>query len=151
MNIKDAFSAIYEGWFNIYEAQFAEIYNTLYDDWGYVMFGLDFIFIPLVLLILFYFVWKNPYGKFWHWLGWLFIITVIVAGTTWGIANKEIFASSNPVLIELMADPESGYAQFALSLPLKYAFINGLLTLVLGFLFSLALKQFSKIQIHLPF
>ena len=107
--------------------------------------------IPLVLLILFYFVWKNPYGKFWHWLGWLFIITVIVAGTTWGIANKEIFASSNPVLIELMADPESGYAQFALSLPLKYAFINGLLTLVLGFLFSLALKQFSKIQIHLPF
>lgn len=151
MNIKDGFAAIYEIWFQIYELDFAKIFDILYEDWGYLMLGLDFILIPLILMSLFYFVWKYPYGKFWHWLVWLIITTVIVAGTTYGITNNEIYASSNPDLIALLADPESGYDQFAQALPLKYALVNALLGFLIGFLYSLGLKQFSKIQIHLPF
>ena len=149
--MKDNFSTIYETWFQLYNSQFDSIFNTLFYDGGYIMFGLSFILIPLVLWLLFYYVWKYPYGKVWHWLVWLLITFVIVAGLTFGIANNEIFVSDNQALINALADPESGYEQFAKTLPLKYALFNGILTIGIGFIYSLILKQFSKIQIHLPF
>jgi len=34
---------------------------------------------------------------------------------------------------------------------MKYALSNSLLALVIGFIYSLIMKQFSKIQLHLPF
>jgi len=149
--MKDNFSTIYETWFQLYNSQFDSIFNTLFYDGGYIMFGLSFILIPLVLWLLFYYVWKYPYGKVWHWLVWLLITFVIVAGLTFGIANNEIFVSDNQALINALAEPESGYEQFAKTLPLKYALFNGILTIGIGFIYSLILKQFSKIQIHLPF
>lgn len=149
--MKDIFAPIYESWFHLYEAKFSLIFDTLYDYGGYIKLGLSFVLIPLVLLLLFYYVWKYPYGKFWHWFVWLLIIILIVAGASWGIANNEIFASNNQALIDALADPESGYGEFAKTLPLKYTLANSILTLGISFIYSLILKQFSKIQIHLPF
>ena len=149
--MKDIFAPIYEMWFQLYDGRYSLIFNTLYDDGGYVMFGLTFVLTPLFLWSLFYYAWKNPYGKFWQWLVWLLITFLIVAGSTWGIANNKIFVSDNQPLIDALADPESGYEQFAKTLPLKYALANGILTIGIGFIYSLILKQFSKIQIHLPF
>ena len=148
--MKDIFATIYETWFQLYDSQFSLIFDTLYNA-GYIMFGLSFILIPLILWLLFYYVWNYPYGKLWHWLVWLIITFLIVAGSTFGIANNEIFVSVNQALIDALADPESGYEQFAKTLPLKYALFNGILTNGVGIIYSLVLKQFSKIQIHLPF
>lgn len=149
--MKDIFATIYETWFQLWDPHFKLIFGTLFNDGGYIMFGLSFILIPLFLWLLFYYVWNYPYGKFWHWLVWLLITVLIVASSTFGIANNEIFASNYQPLINALAASQSGYAQFAETLPLKYALINGLLTIVVGFIYSLILKQFSKIQIHLPF
>ncbi len=149
--MKDIFATIYETWFQLYEAKFSLIFDTLYDYGGYIKLGLSFILIPLILWLLFYYVWKYPYGKFWHWLVWLALIILAVAGTSWGIANNEIFASNNQALIDALADPQTGYEEFAKTLPLKYSIANSILTLGISFIYSLILKQFSKIQIHLPF
>jgi hypothetical protein len=149
--MKDVFAPIYETWFQLYDVKFRLIFDTLYNDDGYIMFGLLFILIPLVLWLLFYFAWKCPYGKFWHWLVWLIVIFLLVAGSTYGIANNEIFASDNQALIDAINDPDTGYYTFAKTLPLKYALINGILATGVGLIFSLFYKQFSKIQMHLPF
>lgn len=149
--MKDIFATIYETWFQLYDSQFSLIFGTLFNDGGYIMFGLSFILIPLFLWLLFYYVWKYPYGKFWHWAVWSIIVFLIVAGSTFSIANNEIFASNNQALNDALADLDSGYYTFAKTLPLKYALFNGILTICIGIFYSLIFKQFSKIQIHLPF
>ncbi len=149
--MRDIFAALYETVFGIYDSQFSLIFNTLYDDGGYVKLGLTLFLAPLFLWSLFYYAWKNPYGKFLHWFVWLVISFLIVGGVTWGIANNEIFVSNNQALIDAIDDPNSGYKQFAQTLPLNYTWVNGALTLILGFVYSIILKRWSKIQIHLPF
>jgi hypothetical protein len=145
------FSTIYETWFQLYNPNFRLIFDTLYDYNGYVMFGLLFTIIPLFTWLTFYYLWKYPYGKFWHWLSWLMITLVIVGGSTFSLANNAIFASDNPSLNGELSVQTSGYEQFAMTLPLTYALINILLTIILSIFYSLIFKQFSKIQIHLPF
>ena len=149
--MKDFFATVYETWFQLYDSQFPLIFDTLFDASGYNKFGFLFILIPLFLWLLFYYAWKYPYGKLWHWLVWLIITVIVVSASTFSLASVAIFASENPSLIDAIADSESGYEDFANSLPLKYAFINAVLTIGIGFIYSLILKQFSKIQIHLPF
>lgn len=148
--MKDLFAPIYETWFGLYNQNYDLIFTTLYNDGGYVKFGLIFTLIPLILWLLFYYVWKYPYGRIWHWLVWLLITFIIVFGLTWGLANSEIFASSNQGLIDALADPTSGYEVYGSSLPIKYALINGSLSIIVSIIYSLIMKQFSKIQIHLP-
>jgi RsiW-degrading membrane proteinase PrsW (M82 family) len=113
--------------------------------------GVAFIFVPLILFLGFYYLWKYPYGKFWHWLVWLIVTTILVTGVSWGIVQNQIFMSNNPDLINALSNADSGYKAYADTLLLKYAIYNGILGLVMGFLWSLILKQFSKHQIHLPF
>jgi len=149
--MKDIFAPIYETWFGLYNQTYDLIFTTLYNDGGYIKFGLTFVLIPLICWLLFYYAWRYPYGRVWHWLVWLIFVTLIVLGVTWGIANSEILASTNQDLIDALADNESGYEVYANSLPLKYAFINAGLTVIISFIYSLIMKQFSKIQIHLPF
>jgi len=149
--MKDIFAPIYESLFGLYDSKYSLIFDALYNDGGYILFGLTFILIPFVLWGVFYYLWKYPYGKFWHWLLWLVLSAIIVSMVTWGLANSEIFASKNQILIDALADAESGYEQFAKNLPMKYAIYNGILSIVIGFVYSIIMKQFSKIQIHLPF
>lgn len=149
--MNDLFATIYEALFGLYDSQFSLIFDTLYHYGGYNLLGLTFILVPLIMFAAFYLLWKYPYGKFWHWFLWLVIAFLITGGISWGISNNEIFLSDNQELIDALADPESGYDEFAKTLPLKYALFNGLLCIAFGFVYSLILKQFSKIQIHLPF
>jgi hypothetical protein len=149
--MNDIFAPIYETLFGLYDPKFDLIFSTLYNGGGYIKIGLIFILIPLIMWALFYFAWRNPYGKYWYWLLWLLFSCIVVFGVTWGVANTEIFASNNQNLIDALADPNTGYEQYASSLPIKYAMINTGLAIIIGFIFSLILKQFSKIQMHLPF
>jgi hypothetical protein len=145
------FGSIYDGIFNIYHESYHQIFQHLYDNGGYTRMGLTFLLIPLAGLIMFYFLWKYPYSKLWHWLIWTAVIVLIVLGVTNGIANAEIFGSDNQTLNDLLADLDTGYAAYAESLPMKYALANSLLALILSCIYSLLMKQFSKIHVHLPF
>jgi hypothetical protein len=136
--------------FGIFNNLYFLIFQHLYDNGGYVKLGLSFILIPLVCWLLFYYLWKYPYGKLWHWLVWMAVTVLIVFGATYGIANTEILGSDNQALNEAIADASTGYGEYAATLPLKYALANSLLALIIGFIYSLIMKQFSKIQLHLP-
>jgi len=149
--ITDVFSGIYETIFGIRDDKFSLIFSTLYNEWGYIKLGLTFLFIPLLSWFLFYYVWRYPYGKLWHWALWFLISGIVVFGCTWSLANTIILASNNQQLIDALNDPQSGYKQYASDLPLIYAMINTSLALVLGFICSLIFKRLSKVQMHLPF
>lgn len=149
--MNDFFATIYENYLNIYNSDFDVIFQTLFDSSSYLSFGLIFIIVPLVFFFFFYFIWKYPYGKLLHWFIALLITFLVVALSTVGVANNEIFSSNNPELINLINNHETGYDQYAKALPLKYALWNSIFGAILGFIYSLILKQFSKIQIHLPF
>ena len=145
------FATIYETIFGLYDSQFSRIFDTLYDNGGYNLLGITFIFIPLIMFAGFYFLWRYPYGKIWHWFLWLIIAFLITSSISWGISNNEIFLSDNQALIDALSDPETRYEEYANTLTIKHAFFNGLLSIASGFIWSLLLKPFSKIQIHLPF
>jgi len=81
----------------------------------------------------------------------LVVTVILVFGTTWGIAKSEILASSNQDLIDAISDPETGYEAYAQTLPMRYATINSVLSVVISIVYSFIMKQFSKIQAHLPF
>lgn len=149
--MKEFFVTIYETVFGIFDGKYSLIFSTLYDYNGYIKLGLLFILIPLLFWIIFYFAWNYPYGKFWHWALWLVVSVIVVFICSWSLINTEIFASNNQQLTDAINDPASGYSQYASGLPLVYSLINTGLALILGFIYSLFLKQFSKIQMHLPF
>jgi len=149
--MNELFSAFYDSLFGIWNQNYPLIFSTLFDNGGYISLGLLFILVPLFLWLLFYYAWRYPYARFWHWLLWLLITGLIVYICTWGLAHSEIFSSGNQALTEALNDPQSGYREYASRLPVKYACVNAGSALVLGFFYSLILKQFSKIQMHLPF
>jgi len=149
--MNEFFGTIYDSLFGIFDNLYFLVFQHLYENGGYVKLGLSFILIPLVCWILFYYLWKYPYGKIWHWMVWMAVAVLIVFGASYGIANTEIFGSDNPALNEAIADAGTGYENYASTLPVKYALANSLLALIIGFIYSLIMKQFSKIQIHLPF
>ncbi len=149
--MNEFFGTLYDTVIGIFDNKYFLIFQHLYENGGYVKFGLSFILIPLLCWVLFYYLWKYPYGKLWHWLIWLVFTVLIVLGATYGIANTEIFGSDNQALNEAIADASTGYAGYAASLPIKYAMANSLLALIISIIYSLIMKQFSKVQIHLPF
>ena len=149
--MKEFFAAMYESLFGVYHASYPEIFTTLYDFGGYVKLGLLFIGLPLLFWFLFYYLWRYPYGRVWHWLLWLLVSAVTVLVVTWLVADKAIFESGNQALADALGDPESGYKAYASGLPIRYALINSGLSVGVGFVMSLIMKQFSKIQMHLPF
>lgn len=150
--MNEIFAALYENkWFGIYNQDYPLIFDSFFDNGGYIKLAMSFILIPLICWLLFYYLWKYPYGRIWHWFVWLLVTIVVVSGVSYGIANAEIFASNNQALNDAIADASTGYENYAATLPLKYALFNGILLLFVGFFYSLVMKQFSKIQIHLPF
>ena len=149
--MKEVFAAFYDSLFGIWNQNYPLIFSTLFDYGGYIKLGLLYILVPLVLWILFYFAWQYPYGRFWHWGLWLVVTGLTVFFCTWGLAHAEIFASDNQALNDALNDPESGYKAYVSGLPVTYALVNTLSAVILGFIYSLILKQFSKIQMHLPF
>ncbi len=149
--MNELFGTLYDTVFGIFDNKFFLIFQHLYENGGYIKLGLTFVLIPLVCWILFYYLWKYPYGKLWHWIIWLVVTVLIVLGVTYGIADAAIFGSDNQALNEALADAETGYENYASALPFRYAMANSLLAAILSFIYSLIMKQFSKVQIHLPF
>jgi len=66
-----------------------------------------------------------------------------------GIANAEIFGSDNQTLNDLLADTNTGY-RICRIMPSEICPYNSLLALILSCIYSLLMKQFSKIHVHLP-
>lgn len=149
--MKEIFATIYEVWLGLFNQDFDLIFSNLFDNGGYIKMGLSFVLVPLVCFLLFYYLWKYPYGKLWHWLLWLGIIFIIVFGVTYSIASGEIFSSNNQALNDAIADSSTGYQNYGSSLPFKYALWNGMFSIIMGVIYSFFMKRFSKIQIHLPF
>jgi hypothetical protein len=147
----ELFASFYDTLFGIWNQNFPLIFSTLFDYGGYLKLGMLFLLLPLFWWLMFYFAWRYPYGRFWHWFLWLVISALAVFACSYGLAHAEIFASENQALADALNDPESGYQAFASGLPVRYAWANTLSAVVLGFVYSLIMKQFSKIQMHLPF
>ena len=134
--MNSGFATLYENFLGIFDQRFKIIFFTLFDEGSYTYIGLCFIVPAFILLLLFYYFWSYPYSKLWHWILCHLIILLVTFGLTWSLSNQFIFNSNNQQLIDLLSNPQSGYEEYAL---------------ILGFLFSLIMKQFSKAQIHLPF
>lgn len=148
--MKNFFSMVYESWIGLYNSNFDLIFTNLFEHGGYITLGFTFILIPIILWSIFYFLWKYPYGKLWHWFLWLIVSAIIVSIISYSIANTEIFASGNQALNDAIADETTGYKNYASSLPLSYALYNGLFAIIIGIICSFLMKQISKVQIHLP-
>jgi len=148
------FAPLYEaienslGWYN---EEFSLIFNHLYENGGYDKFGFTMVLVPMVIVALFYFALKYPYVKKWHWGLMILTSSIVVFGFTMNFANIEILSPQNDELMEALSDQESGFQNFAETLPIKYSMLNAVLSLVVGFLASLVAKLFSKCQMHLPF
>ena len=72
------FYEFFEKAFGIFENHFSMVFQTLFDKGGYNEMGLILLIIPLVFLLLVYFICKYPYGTIWHWLLSFRIIAITV-------------------------------------------------------------------------
>lgn len=145
------FTAIYENL--IFNNNYDVIFFCLKDMKSYTKFGLIFILIPIFLWFIFYYLWSFPYGRLWHWILYLFIVTGIVLGITIGIANIEILSKAPikcPDVQECFSNITGCY-EYAQSLPLSFSLWNSLLSLIVSLLCTLGFKQISTFQKHLPF
>ena len=151
--MKNFFAMIYE-WL-LYNQQYNLLFRQLYQGNGYLFCGLSLLFIPLLLFILFYWdsktPWGNPYRKKIGWVVWLVVVAAVVVGVSYAITYSALFNSGNPALIQAMNNPSTGYTDFAKKLVAVLAILNGAYSLVIGFLWSLLLKQKSVLHIHIPF
>ena len=148
--ISEWFATIYDRLFNIFHPDFqSPVFQYLLDSGFYIMIGLISLLIPFSLMAVFYYLWKYPYGKWWQWLIWYFIIVWVVFGWTFGYANQFINASDAQEMIPCYN--VQACADYIKGLPIEYAKANIFLSLIVGFFCSLILKQFSKVQPHLPF
>lgn len=145
--MRDFFSLFYDNFF--YDEIYYEIFSHLYENWGYVNFGLIAILMPVIFAAAFYFLYRwNPYSKWWHWAITLLINLATVFGLTIGIARTEILASDNPQLIQFLQNI-SNY-EYASTLTILIASLNILYALILFLIFSWIFKQFSKLHGHIP-
>jgi len=149
-SFSELFATIYDRWFNIFNPDFQDpVFQYFFDSGFYIVLGLIFIFVPLALMAMFYRAWKYPYGRWWHWLIWYVFTLLVVFGWTFGYANSFILGSNANEMTLCYNVQEC--TDFINSLPLEYAKANAFLCLITGFIGSLILKQFSKVQTHLPF
>jgi len=142
------FAMIYEFFF--YNENFVEIFSVLFSSNGYLFLGLTFIIIPIIGLSVFYYLINNPYFTLKHWIFNALLIGFFVIITSWLISTNIIFNTDYDVLQKCLNSPGSGYALFADSLSINIAIMNCILALILTFLYSIILKRFSKIHMHLP-
>jgi len=151
--MNELFASLYESRYGLglYNLKYDLIFASFFNHGTYILLGLTFIFVPLILFAAFYYLWKYPYGKFWHWLSWLLVAAIITSLISWLISMDGIFSSNDSQLINALANVNSGYESFANSLILQIALYNGMLSIIVSFLSSIFFKKFSKIQIHLPF
>lgn len=143
MALFSIFYEFFENIFGFYNANYSIVFHNFYLSGGYNSMGLVLLFIPLVVLLLFYFLWKYPYGTKVHWFLTILVIALFVAGGTYGATRSALESS--------LTSTDLNIADFASLLAIKYIVLNGFLSLLVSFLYSLGLRPFSKVQMHLPF
>ena len=136
------FYEFFEVVFDKYVDQFSYIFTHIYDNNGYDMMFLILIGIPLLFFLVFYYLCRNPYFTKTSWAIVLGISTLVVIGATYGYSRE--------LLIEYIFSGEIEEEDYTLNLTLFYSLLNGSLSLFVGFLWSLVLKQRSKLYMHLP-
>lgn len=147
--LSNFFGYVYDSIFNIYNANISNVFNYFFDSGFYVIMGTMFVLIPALLMSVFYFIWKNPYGKWYHWLIMLAIIVIVVAISTYGYAESFINYSNAQVMSDCYNDD---FCQSLIKdLPFDYAIANFASSALISIVFSIIFKQFSKLQAHLPF
>lgn len=151
--MKHFFAMIYE-WL-LWDKNYNLLFQELHQGNGYLLSGLAMLIIPLLLFIMFYWdsrlPWSNPYRKKFNWIIWLVLSAGVVVGVSYAIVYPALFNSGNPVLIQAIGNPSTGYDVFAEKLTVRLSVLNGAYSLVTGFLWSLLLKQKSVLHIHIPF
>lgn len=146
--MKDFFASIYEQ--ILYDGRFQLIYDAMYNDQGYILLGVIFLLVPLLIMAIFYFERWLPYMKSWHWILALVIIVAIVFGSTVGIFNVTILGTGDQQLSSNLANTDSGYYEHATILRYYYGALNSIYALIVSFIYSLVFKRFSKLHSHLP-
>lgn len=144
--MEDIFATIYETLLQIPHVSgpyASEFYQTLFVEGGYVTLGVMFFIIPLICAGVFYFMIRYPYLKFWHWL-----IAVLVTAVIVFVATRSF--SFEMLISDVAASSDPDYRRVALDLLMYFSFYNALLGILFFSIYSLALKQFSKAQAHLP-
>jgi hypothetical protein len=127
----------------LYKEEFEFIFNRMYEDTVYTKIALLAIFISGGLMSLFYFLYNNPYAKLLHWLAAILISGVIVSIITFSVVTSG--------LADYLVDSDLEVQDFTKSLRIWYVGLNFILACICSFLWSLLLRKWSKIQMHIPF
>lgn len=143
--MNDAFASYYnylEELFGLFDSQYNFVFRTVYDESGYIWFGLIALGTCLIGLTLFYKAWHYPYGKLWHWIVWMIILAGISMGMTFYMAQD--------ILVDHLYSQDQNIVDYTNDLVVGYSIMNLLTTMLISVGLSFAIKPFSKVQMHLP-
>ncbi|NVJ48371.1 MAG: hypothetical protein HWE07_14650 [Cytophagia bacterium] len=130
--------------FGIFNSDFQFLFDSIRDNGVYNLMGFSFLAITFFVFAGFYFLYKNPYAKFFpDWVLALVISGVLSAIVTFSIARGG--------LAEYLLDNDPEVVDFANKMVWFYTMMNLGLTVIFGFLISFVLRLKSKVQPHLPF
>jgi hypothetical protein len=107
----------------------------------FINLGLLMIVIPIVIMAVFYFINKYPYGKLWHWLIAWVVSGALVAIISYNLLNEELAV----YILSPSEFPDAG--GFVMNL----VWANLVYSLVVGFIISFVYKQVPGPQSTLPF
>ncbi len=149
------FAPFYESLLRLYADQYRLIFNELYNGPGYFVLGSLLLFLPGIIMALFYFdhkLWyRNPYWGWKTWAIWLVVSAAITAILTYVFSYQFIFGTDNQALNDALNNQNLKYNDYANYLVWMYVLVNGIGALVTGVIHSLWLRLFSKLHIHIPF
>lgn len=128
----------------LFASNYQYIFSAMFEYGVYNKMGYSFMGITLLIFIGFYFLYKNPYAKFFP--DW--ILTLVISGT---LCAAVTFFIVREGLAEYLLDNDPEVVDFANKMVWSYTFINFVLSLFFGIIASYGLRRFSKVQPHLPF
>lgn len=145
----DLFANLYENL--MYDAAYQEsIYNVLYDLNSYAYLFFICFGLALAFVVLFYWVWRNPYGKLWQWIVWGMLSAGFGGLLSYSyILKYPLYAASGNN--NCPPDVEVSIADMAYTTAMNYSLHNVWITIVLFVALSFVCKHFSTNQKHLPF
>lgn len=124
--------------------------SVLEESRAYIVLGILGFILPFVYWLIFYKTYSYPYAKLIHYIIALVLSLLCVGFLSYTVVNEALWGSNNQVINDLLASDQTA-VEIADALPLYLSFYNVTLSAILGFAYSLFLKRFSKVQMHLPF
>lgn len=134
-------NTIFANWYELL-AYFNGFSNDLYDQKLYISIGLFMVFIPIVVLTLYYYVVNSvKFSKWWQWFLLVFILALFNFGIAYYITYNELS------YLYGQQNKELPYAVEFIS----FSLINALWTMTVAFIFSMIIKWGSKNCRRTPF